>query len=258
MTAHHVSIDASDFAEWSEAVVRELGRLLAGPLGSETSERIVDAVESVCRLIRATHLDARAAATDHVRVALQLPERASELLAALRAFDGNGDFVFQGHGEEDYRPCPAAVRSTDVQCSTSSESLTSTTAPPVLGEVDDAGVLWSAGRDLLTLVVVACIVLATCSIPEPVEGHLARVIGPRPEKVDALLKPEAFPFGGSVDAHDREDRSRPGEVGTARTANVGLEVAWMDGEASPARCRNGGRFLHQPRMTAASSVGSRH
>lgn len=95
-----VHVDASAFDEVLAQIGVEVARLSALPLRPELAERIVQTVEVVCgRPDIATHRDLGVAATGHPRVGLQASQRLLDLLAALRACDGNDDLVLQGHGE---------------------------------------------------------------------------------------------------------------------------------------------------------------
>ena len=86
-------LETVSFDAWTDALVVELRRLSAHPLRAEAAERIVESVQRACRSVGALHLDRGAAPAGNYRIALQVPERAHELLAALRAFDGNGELA---------------------------------------------------------------------------------------------------------------------------------------------------------------------
>lgn len=90
-------------AEWERAIddlTAELERPRPLPLSAETAGRLDEMIKAACRPIYATHVNYCSADASDRWLLLQPSELLVQLTAALRAWDGHGDFVFEGHGDD--------------------------------------------------------------------------------------------------------------------------------------------------------------
>jgi hypothetical protein len=102
-----VHLETRDVVETLDAISAEIRRLSALPLLPEFRERLVQLVEAACRSVRPLHVDHGPAGTRDLRLTLKSPKGLLDLLSALRAWDGNLDFVFDGHALDGTDPVDA-------------------------------------------------------------------------------------------------------------------------------------------------------
>lgn len=102
-----VALNTADLRSVLTDLRSEIDRVsVLGALGPERAELLLERIQTLARSVRTVHSDPGPAdGADEHRVTLEVPQGLRDLLAALRAFDGDGELVLEGH-ELEGNPTP--------------------------------------------------------------------------------------------------------------------------------------------------------
>lgn len=96
----HIRLNSIAFCATLDDLTREIERVSSFPLGQQAVERAFDVLKCLRWTVRARHRDDCAADAADLLYELKVPDRLLDLVAALGAWDGQGHFVFEGHGSD--------------------------------------------------------------------------------------------------------------------------------------------------------------